>query len=291
MAISKISAEPRFDQGRRGRFRTAANQIVQNGEVSVVKASAFDHDQSLTALCENHPAGHRLIAIDGAIQGRGYWGVKPPKANAYKPNINPRLFAKYKMFSAMNNPVTEFRRQFERGDIPVALRHGAQLAIEWRVEPAKLDYMHYLPIFVDGLREMAHPFSALSEMCVSDMLDQGRGQILPVIPRIIIPLKQCLDTKHPDVIARCLRCIKHLAMSDDKVGEALVPYYRQILPVFNMFRSKNKNTGGEMDYAQRFNNNLGDTIADVLSVLEKTGGEDAFINIKYMVPTYESMIH
>jgi len=34
--------------------------------------------------------------------------------------------------------------------------------------------------------------------------------------------------------------------------------------------------------------NIGDLINDTLEILEKTGGEDAFINIKYMIPTYES---
>lgn len=34
--------------------------------------------------------------------------------------------------------------------------------------------------------------------------------------------------------------------------------------------------------------NLGDLIDETLQVLERHGGEDAFINIKYMVPTYES---
>jgi DNA-directed RNA polymerase III subunit RPC1 len=34
--------------------------------------------------------------------------------------------------------------------------------------------------------------------------------------------------------------------------------------------------------------NVGDLIQETLEILEQYGGEDAFINIKYMVPTYES---
>lgn len=48
------------------------------------------------------------------------------------------------------------------------------------------------------------------------------------------------------------------------------------------------NCGDEIDYAQKNNLNLGDLIDETLQVLELHGGEDAFINIKYMVPTYES---
>lgn len=48
------------------------------------------------------------------------------------------------------------------------------------------------------------------------------------------------------------------------------------------------NCGDEIDYGQKNSLNLGDLIDETLQVLEMHGGEDAFINIKYMVPTYES---
>jgi hypothetical protein len=45
-----------------------------------------------------------------------------------------------------------------------------------------------------------------------------------------------------------------------------------------------------MDFAQKNNNDLGELIQKTLEILEIKGGEDAFINIKYMVPTYESCL-
>lgn len=48
------------------------------------------------------------------------------------------------------------------------------------------------------------------------------------------------------------------------------------------------NIGDKIDYSQRKNENLSDLIQETLEVLEKYGGEDAYINIKYMIPTYES---
>lgn len=45
-----------------------------------------------------------------------------------------------------------------------------------------------------------------------------------------------------------------------------------------------------MDYAQRKGQNIGDLIQETLELLEQHGGEDAFINIKYLVPTYESVV-
>lgn len=85
-----------------------------------------------------------------------------------------------------------------------------------------------------------------------------------------------------------LKKIQKLVTAGDMIGEALVPYYRQLLPVMNMFKQKRKNIGDKIDYSQRKNENLSDLIQDTLEILEKHGGEDAYINIKYMVPTYES---
>lgn len=76
----------------------------------------------------------------------------------------------------------------------------------------------------------------------------------------------------------------------DTIGEALVPYYRQILPVMNLFKQQNKNIGDRIEYSQRKQLVLGDLIQQTLEMFETHGGEDAFINIKYMIPTYESCV-
>lgn len=50
------------------------------------------------------------------------------------------------------------------------------------------------------------------------------------------------------------------------------------------------NSGDEIDYSQQRRENLGDLIQETLEILERHGGRDAYINIKYMVPTYQSCI-
>jgi len=57
------------------------------------------------------------------------------------------------------------------------------------------------------------------------------------------------------------------------IGEALVPYYRQILPVFNLYRGKNANLGDKIEYNQRKKMNLGELIQETLELFEQTGGE------------------
>ena len=80
-------------------------------------------------------------------------------------------------------------------------------------------------------------------------------------------------------------------MKSPKIGENLVPYYRQLLPMMNLFKSSNKNLGDVIEYGQRKDLNVGDLITETLNILEKSGGPDSFINIKYMVPSYESCLH
>ena len=87
-----------------------------------------------------------------------------------------------------------------------------------------------------------------------------------------------------------MKILQALVMCSDTIGEALVPYYRQILPVMNLFKIKNMNMGDKIDYSQRKGQNLGELIQQTLELFEIHGGEDAFINIKYMIPTYESCV-
>eukprot|EP00756_Hemistasia_phaeocysticola_P005975 Hpha_TRINITY_DN13603_c0_g1::TRINITY_DN13603_c0_g1_i1::g.122532::m.122532 len=186
---------------------------------------------------------------------------------------------------------TEFRRFYERGDLPIAIQHkGVGNKIDWKVEIEKLDYHHYLPIFFDGLREKENPYKFLAMQGSFDLLEKGGSKILPTIPQLIIPIKTALNTRDPDILITQMKVLQQLVVSGELIGEALVPYYRQILPVFNLFKSRNKNLGAGIDYAQRKRENLGDLIEETLQLFEIHGGEDAFINIKYMVPTYESCV-
>merc|ERR550514_2098240 len=146
---------------------------------------------------------------------------------------------------------TEFRRFYDRGDLPIQIFHGAVGGkIAWKVDVEKLDYHHYLPIFFDGLREKEDPYRFLAVQGTYDMLDKGASKILPVVPQLIIPIKTALNTRDPELMCTMLKVLQSLVLSGEMIGEALVPYYRQILPVFNIFKSKNCNIGDAIDYSQ-----------------------------------------
>lgn len=196
-----------------------------------------------------------------------------------------------------NPPNTEFRRFYERGDLPVQIDHGGvHNRIAWKVDIQKLDFHHYLPIFFDGLRELEMPYAFLAEQGVYDMLSAGSNKVLPVIPQLIIPIKTALNTRQKGVIVKVLKVLQALVTCDQGpdeqglIGQALVPYYRQILPVLNIFIRQNDNLGDGIDYGQQRRENLGELIMETLEAFEVNGGEDAFINIKYLVPVFQSVV-
>lgn len=241
-------------------------------------------------LDQNHESSQATTTIKTTISiGQGSGG-KTSSLNTKKEHFEaPKPTA-----GALNKrPIiaSEFRRFYDRGDLPIKVDHqGSVTRIHWKISPEQLDYHHYLPIFFDGLREKIDPYRFLSIMGTYEMLEKGGPKILPVIPQLIIPIKTALNTRDPDVIQITLKVLQKLVTSGEMVGEALVPYYRQILPIFNLYKTKNANMGDKIDYGQRKKANLGDLIQETLELFEQTGGEDAFINIKYMIPTYESCI-
>ena len=123
-----------------------------------------------------------------------------------------------------------------------------------------LDYHYYLPLLFDGLRETQHPYVFIAVNGIEDLLSKGGSKkILPVVPQLIIPIKSmyynihsqlstyfkshhfsvALNTRCTPVMCRTLKALQQLARSGDFIGQALVPYYRQLLPIFNIFKNKN----------------------------------------------------
>merc|ERR1719240_1655159 len=101
---------------------------------------------------------------------------------------------------------SEFRRFYDRGDLPVQVLHTAtQNKISWKVDIDKLDYHHYLPIFFDGMREKEDPYRFLAVEGVHNMLEKGGSKILPVVPQLIIPLKTALNTRDPEIVAPTIK--------------------------------------------------------------------------------------
>ena len=161
----------------------------------------------------------------------------------------PKKLMNYPAYVARPNPPnTELRRFYERGDLPIQIDHGGVAnRLAWKVEISKLDFHHYLPIFFDGVREVEMPYSFVAEQGILDMLEAGAHKVLPVIPQLIIPIKTALNTREKEVVVKVLKILQALVNADVAVsggagliGQALVPYYRQILPVLENGIHKNE---------------------------------------------------
>jgi hypothetical protein len=100
-------------------------------------------------------------------------------------------------------------------------------------------------------------------------------------------MKRALDTKNRDTIRKTLKAIRVLVSVNPLVGPALVPYFRQVLPVFNLILLLENRGRMEFDECGRKKTNLVDEVNETLEVLLRYGGRGAYINIKYMIPVYE----
>lgn len=69
------------------------------------------------------------------------------------------------------------------------------------------------------------------------------SKLLACIPQVILPLKTALDSREPSIVCGALKILQHLILADAQIGQALVPYYRQLLPSFNLLKNKNDNLG------------------------------------------------
>ena len=85
---------------------------------------------------------------------------------------------------------------------------GAVRKISWKVAIEMLDYHHYLPLFFEGLREPSEPSCFLADKGTDELITAGGGdKILPVLPQLIIPIKNALNTKRTDVVVKTLKKI------------------------------------------------------------------------------------
>ena len=157
----------------------------------------------------------------------------------------------------------------------MSIVHANRSSIVWKIPLEKLNLQHYLPLFVDGVREQQQPYMCLATEGAEALVKAtaGTDRLLPLVPQLILPLKHGLETREVKTMIRILKLIRSLVEACPAVGETLVPYYRQLLPVVNVFIHKTE---------------LASEIEDTLAMLEVAGGEDAFVNIKYVCPTYES---
>jgi len=259
-------------------------------------------NQSYKLVKENNcPTSHQSPWGDFPVELTGK--ILNPKKTEIKGGIDPFSdITKSKTFAMPHESKLKprsigvpslFREHYDRGVLPIKVLHsGSTNKILWLTEPNKVDLKLLMPIFIDGLREKIDPYRILAILGTFDLIERNSTpQIIEIVPLLIQPLKLALNSRDNDVMSTtCKTLIKFLTVHPT-IGKHLVPYYRQLLPVFNLMRTNNKNLGDKIDYSQQKGLNVSEIMNQCLLLMEKTGGDDAFINIKYMIPTYESCVY
>jgi len=199
----------------------------------------------------------------------------PAKTRAFKPRtkLAPSLFP----------------RAYQRGELPCKVLFKASgNSIEWTTPLAELQFDKYLPIFFDGMRELEAPYQFLAREGVREIMLflRSRPEVaVRCVPRLVGPMRTNLSTRVPSIVITTLQCCQDLLKVHPNVGKALVPFYPQVLSMFNLFSTWRQNIGDAMVGAAA---DIGDLVRDTLELMERTGGKDADLKIKHMVPCYES---
>ena len=213
-------------------------------------------------------------------------GLPPPTAYA-SPRNNP--------------PNTMLRRALELHDLPCHINHnsGSKRTLAWDVPAEELDYQQHLPVFFDGLREQEAPLPFIATTAIADLLAMAPHKVAPVVPSIVLAVRQALNTRHADVMRRTIVALTQLALADTgakagpegaKIAKAMLPYFRQILPILNIFAQRYMSTKMGIDDEKRGERKVEDLIQELLNALELHAGPDAYLNIRYMVPSYTSAL-
>ena len=121
--------------------------IRANGRVFFRRADEIDWVEAYGNYVRLH-IGHAAYLLRETI-GKGGHSTSLAQAKS-KPTIkSPKAGATNVRSTDINN--SEFCRFYERGDLPIQVAFdGANRKIQWKVAIEKLDYYHYLPIFIDG---------------------------------------------------------------------------------------------------------------------------------------------
>ena len=189
------------------------------------------------------------------------------------------------------NLPTTFRRHYDRGDLPLCVKHqGTSNGLDWKIQAERLDYHHFLPIFFDGVREPGEPHRSISFKGTYELLKANTKKSILCIPQLILPIKLALDTRSPQPVSDMLKILQFFLLLSDEVGVAFLPFLRQLLPMFLLYTKWHRSTGDSIDYSQFKREDIGDLATETLQLFETKGGPAAYKEIKRIIPCYESCV-
>lgn len=135
-------------------------------------------------------------------------------------------------FSPSNaNSASPFLRAFTSGRIPCRLVHGSvKNRLAWTTSIDDLNYDPVLVLLAEGLRETAHPLPFISRQGFRELLGNvnARAKVVPLVPRLINPIKLALASDNDDVFEGALEALTQLSTV---VGNALDKHLKTYLSI------------------------------------------------------------
>ncbi|CAD6192543.1 unnamed protein product [Caenorhabditis auriculariae] len=177
--------------------------------------------------------------------------------------------------------------------------------IQWSKDPTQMKQETVKTLigkFSMGLPILDHPYRFVVETGIMDLVLAVResSTIVPVLPQLTRGIRAALYSFDSEKKKFCLRLLSRVTAMEE-VGPALVPYYRQLLPPLSkssrmarvffsetIRQARNDRSHKSQNEKAR---QLEELVQATLNDLERTGGPSATINLKYMMPSYESCLH
>jgi hypothetical protein len=152
-----------------------------------------------------------------ATTGAGAFGAsttaRPDTAKGRPGSARPRPTSAFRSsaFSLRSNaPNTRLRLFYDQSHCPFQLKHGCvKNELSWKVPVCEVNYHRFLPVFVDGMRELEEPYAfAAVQACLDLCKSDTHKKLTQVVPFVVEPIKACLETRDPVVILRVLRFVQ-----------------------------------------------------------------------------------
>jgi len=196
-----------------------------------------------------------------------------------------------------NHNCSLFRRRYQRGELPVIIKHNAGgLSLSWSRPLGSMkpqESFTLITTFLDGLRCSDHPYKFIAFQGCYELIQRSNltdKRILKHFSGFVAPLRRALLTGDEDIVLSAIKILIHLINVHPGMGIYLVPYHRQLIPpILNEILTRHVlSTYDIMGYSNE-NDDIRRSILEYLDLLEEHGGNDAYQSIKYHIPTYENI--